>query len=211
MSIGRLLGNDRGASLVEFAIMLPVILTIMMGLGELAYQEYVQSVLTGAVQKAARDQGIEGNVGSTDAIDAKVEAAVSGVVRNPVFNARSTRRVNYDNYSQTAGEPFTDKKYPADNTGTFDGICNHGETYVDVNGNGQYDLNLGQTGQGGASDLVQYTVTVAYKRLFPVVTFNRSAFGNWSTTANLTASTMFRNQPYAVQSQSNGTSTGICS
>jgi Flp pilus assembly protein TadG len=179
-------------------------LALMMGLGELAFQNYVQSVLTGAVQKAARDSTIQGNsdADQTAAIDAIVQSLVKRLVPSATF---VSTRSNYDNYAAIAGEPFTDSKYPNDNTGSYDGVCNHGETYVDVNGNGQYDLNLSSSGQGGANEITNYTMAVTYRRIFPI------NFFGWGKTVTLSASTLFRNQPYATQVVNTGTKTGNCS
>ncbi len=195
----RLAEDARGNAVLQFAIVCPVMLSLLMGLSELAYQEYVQSVLTGAVQKAARDAGIQGNGTQTDAIDAKVQNQVRAILSNPTF---TSSRSNYDSYSAIAPEPFTDTPYPA-NSGKYDGVCNHGETYQDLNGNGQYDLDAGSDGQGLASDVTRYTMQVQYRRLFPTWLFG------WSSTATLSATTMLKSQPYALQTVS--AATGTCS
>lgn len=186
-----LAADQRGGNAAEFAIVSPVLFVMMMGLGDLAFQGYAQAVLTGAVQKAGRDQTLQKNSASTDAMDQMVENAISAVVPRPVFNARSSRRSNYDNYAQVKGEPFTDSLYG----GVYDGLCNHGEPYFDLNNNGTWDANLGDTGQGKASDTVKYTVTVTYNRLFPI-----AKLVGWSSAVTLTATTILKNQPYLIES-----------
>lgn len=199
----RLVADRRGGAAEEFALVAPVLLVLIMGLGDLAFQEYVQAVLTGSVQKAGRDATIEGNATQTAAIDAKVTATVSKLVPSATF---TSTRANYDTYADIAGEPFTDSRYPNDATGTLDGICDHGESYTDVNGNGRYDSNLGASGQGGANDVTKYTMTVTYNRLFPL-----GALIGWGKTVTLTATTILKNQPYATQTTNNsGTATGTC-
>ncbi|MBN8847181.1 MAG: pilus assembly protein, partial [Sphingomonas sp.] len=88
----RLRRDRRGATIVEFAIVAPVMLLLLMGLADVIYQGYVQSALTGAVQKAARDATIEGNgnVQNTDALDAKVQAMVRKIAPAATFS--STRK-----------------------------------------------------------------------------------------------------------------------
>ena len=183
----------------------PVMLMLMMGLGEMTYQDYVQSVLTGAVQKVGRDSTIQGNAtaAQSDALDAVVRKAVMALVPSATF---VSSRSNFDNYAAIAGEPFTDSKYPNNASGTYDGICNHGESYTDVNSNGHYDTDLSQTGQGGAGDVTQYTMTVTYNRIFPIGTYM-----GWGRTVTLSATTLLKNQPYATQSMNTGTTTGQCS
>ena len=51
--------DTRGAALVEFAIIAPVMCLLMMGLGDMLYTLYAKAVLNGAVQKSARDSGIQ--------------------------------------------------------------------------------------------------------------------------------------------------------
>lgn len=194
--------DRRGTPVIEFALVAPVMLILIMGLGDLAYQCYIQSVLTGAVQKAGRDSTIQGNATQTGTIDDRVKAVVKTVASSATF---TSTRANYDTYSAMAGEPFVDSKYPNTTAGVFDGVCNHGESYTDVNGNGRYDLDLSATGEGGANDVAKYTMTVTYNRLFPLA----SMIG-WSRTVTLTATTILKNQPYATQNVNSGTTAGTC-
>ena len=61
--------NSRGVTVVEFAIVAPVMMMLLMGLSDLAYQIYAQSILNGALQKAGRDATIQGAANNTAAID----------------------------------------------------------------------------------------------------------------------------------------------
>jgi len=198
-----LLRDTRGATAIEFVLLAPAILTLLMGLMEISYQVSVRALLHGAVIKAGRDSAIEGNgtAAQTAALDDTVRRMVQIMAPNATF---ASTRTNFDNYSSIAGEPFTDSKFPNDATGTFDGVCNRGEPYTDVNGNGRYDLDLSSSGQGGANEVTKYTVTITYKRLFPIVFFK------WTDTVKLTASTILKNQPYATQNVNGGTTVGKC-
>lgn len=180
------LGRDRrGVTIVEFALVAPVMLLVLMGLGDMLYQGYVQSVLTGAVQKAARDATIQGNAQNTAAIDAKVTSMVQYIA--PAATFVSTRK-SYQYFGAAAPEPFVDTN--------GNGIRDPGECYTDINGNQQWDADPGSTGQGGASDVTLYTMAVTYPRLFPVA----SLIG-WSPTLTISATTFLKNQPYATQIQ----------
>ena len=195
-----LLADTQGSPITEFALVLPIALMLMMVLGDLCFQAYVQAVLTGSMQKAGRDSALQDNVVNADAIDDKVEKAVKAVAWSATFDPS---RTNYDNYASMAGEIFYDKKYPDPNTGSYDGICNHGETYIDQNNNGKYDKDPGVDGQGLASDVTEYTMNVTYNRLFPL-----GRLIGWGSTVTLTATTILKNQPY--QSQTVSTATGTC-
>ena len=179
----RLRRDRRGATILEFALVLPVMMLLMMGFGDLIYQIYAQSVLTGAVQKAARDSGIEGGAANSATIDGTVQTIARGVVPRATFVAT---RKSYDSFSEVAPEPFTDTN--------GNGVRNAGECFTDVNGNGTWDTDPGINGQGGASAVTLYTVTMTYPRAFPVA----GLFG-WSNSQTISATTLLKNQPFATQ------------
>lgn len=178
--------DTRGAALVEFAIVAPVMVLLIMGLGDLAYQIYAQSILNGAVQKAARDSSIQGGANKTAAIDAKVTAMVQNVAANATF---VFNRTSYPSFSSIVKpEPFED----TDKDGKYD----VGECYTDLNSNKKWDAapDPGSLGQGGGNDVTMYTVTVTYPHLFPV-----TGLLGWPSTQTITASTLLKNQPFASQ------------
>lgn len=201
---GRALARDRrAATIVEFAIVAPVMLFLCLNLSELAFQAYTQSVLTGAVEKAGRDGTIEDNVSSTAKLDQIVEDQMKVLVPAAVFKFD---RKNYDDYASMAGEPFVDSKYPDPTTGTYDGICNHGESFTDLNGNGKRDPKLDESGQGGANDVTLYTAQVTYNRIFSL----GGDLGLIDPKVTLSASTMLKGQPFANQNKNTGTTSGTC-
>ena len=188
----KLCRDAKGATIVEFALIAPVLVMTILGLFDMAYNMYTSAVLQGAIQKVARDSSIEGS--GTAALDAKVTASVRSVVPSASL---AFSRVSYTNFSDVAQpEDFDDVN--------SDGICNNGEPYEDANANGAYDNDRGSTGQGGARDAVLYTVTVSYTRGFPLA----SMLG-FTNTVTSTTKTVLRNQPYTVQSVS--TAAGNCS
>lgn len=182
-ALNRLRHDARGNTIIEFAIIAPVMMTLLMGLGDLLYQGYAQAILSGAVQKAARDSGIEGGDANSATIDGRVATAVKKMAKNATFVAT---RKSYDSFTKVAPERFTD----ADNDGVYD----IGECFVDQNGNRTWDADPGRTGQGGASAITLYTVVATYPRLFPVARI----FGAGAN-QTVTATTLLKNQPYASQ------------
>lgn len=196
------LGQDRrGATVIEFAIILPTMMVLIMGLSDMLFQQYAQAILSGAVQKAGRDSTLQG--ADTSTVDTKVLSLMSSLLKTsspscPASTAASwcSKRYAYDTFTEVAPEPFTDTD--------GDTICNHGEPFSDVNANGSWDANPGSTGQGGANSVALYSMTMTYQRLFPVANLL-----GWSSTATITATTLLKNQPYAAQSIST-TITGTC-
>lgn len=179
----RLTRDARGVTAIEFAIVAPVMMILLMGISDLAYQVYAQSILNGAMQKAARDSAIQGGGDNTATIDAKVTAMVKNIAANATI---TFSRKNYDSFSVIKPEPFVDSN--------GNGVRNPGECFTDINGNGSWDADPGVAGQGGANDVTVYTATVTYPHLFPVT----GLFG-WPSTQTITAATLLKNQPYATQ------------
>lgn len=186
--------DRRGATIIEFAIVAPVMCLLMMGLGDLLYQEYAQSMLNGAVQKAARDSGIEGASANTARIDGAVITTMTPLI-NSLTNSCATTpaaatwcstRESYDSFTEVAPEPFTDSNH--------NGVRDPGECFTDVNGNGTWDADPGISGQGGASAVTLYKFSITYPHLFPV----DQLFG-WPSTQTIVATTLLKNQPYASQ------------
>jgi len=176
--------DTRGATLVEFAIVAPVMMFLLMGICDLAYQIYAQAILNGSLQKAGRDSTIQGAPNNTAAIDQKVTTMVKTIAANATV---TFTRKNYDSFSVIKPEPFIDSN--------GNGVRDAKECFTDINGNGTWDADPGAQGQGGADDVTVYTATVTYPRLFPVA----KLFG-WSSTMTISASTLLKNQPYASQS-----------
>ena len=192
--LAALRSNARGATVIEFAIVLPMMLLAIMALMDLGYQVYVQSVLTGAVQRAGRDSTIETNISGTSAIDAKVLSLVQSAAPMATFASPPSRQnfASFQQVNHTGPEPLVDTNR--------NGVRDPGECFDDLNGNGVWDnqttADTGSSGTGGASDVVAYTVTINYTRLFPLSAF----LGGGSNTVRLTSTTILRNQPFASQS-----------
>ncbi|WP_052223351.1 TadE/TadG family type IV pilus assembly protein [Novosphingobium malaysiense] len=177
------IGDESGASAVEFALVAPVLLMAMMGLFDLGYNVYTATLLEGAIQKAARDSTIEGSVSKTSTLDGRV----TDMVRNIAPQAQLT-------FKRTAYASFSDVGKPEDFTDVNnDGMCDAGEPFEDANGNGVWDADQGKAGSGGARDAVLYEVKVTYPRPFPV-----TAIFGMSADYAMTSRTVLRNQPYNV-------------
>lgn len=199
--------DERGATIIEFAMIAPVMLMLIMGLCEVLYEYYVQTTLTGAVQKAARDAGIEGggDAAVTAVIDSKVAAAIEPLVKgvtqncgtNPAAGTWCAKRKSYDNFDEVRPERFTD----TNGNHSYD----VGECFTDTNGNRTWDADPGVSGQGGADDVALYTVSLTYGRLFPVAAM--LGIGEKKT---ISATTMLKNQPYTGQTTSTDERLGGC-
>lgn len=183
----RVVADRDGTTVVEFAMVAPVLLMMIMGLFDMAHTQYTSSVLFGALQKAGRDLTLESGFTRQSAIDAAVRDQISAVMPTGA-------QITYEKQSQF---DFSDVDLAEDFTdGNNDGICNNGEPYVDLNDSGFWEADRGRTGIGGARDVVVYKATVTYPRMFPMFTMI-----GLSPNVNLTASTVLRNQPFDEQNR----------
>jgi Flp pilus assembly protein TadG len=183
----RLRRDKAGATVVEFAIVAPVMGLLLVGAFDIAHTLYTRAVLQGIVQKTARDSTLETGLEANQqtVLDNRVKAQVSALANNSTITI--TRKF-YRTFSAAAVaqyEPYTDT--------SGDGLCNRNEPYEDTNNNSRWD-NSGNSGQGSAKDAVLYTVNVSYPRFFPLY-----RFVGGSNTTTITATTVLRNQPYGDQ------------
>ena len=180
--VGRFLRDQRGGSVVEFAIMAPLTIMMLIGIVELGMVFLVSGSLENAVLASSRF-GITGN-------------AVAGTTREEVIRdviARNTYglvpmdevtidTIVYDNFSDIGQpEPFAD----ANANGVFDS----GESFTDVNGNGQFDTDVGQVGLGGPGDIVLYRIRYQIQSLTLL-------FDPFFTVIDHSATVAVRNEPF---------------
>lgn len=190
--LARLIGDTRAAALTEFAITAPVFLMTMMAIFDFSMMIYAKSVLSGAVNRAARDSALELNNTSQTTIDAAVTAQVRAVIQDGTLA-----------YSRRAYDSFDDVAKPEQLTDSNgNGVRDAGECFTDTNSNGSWDTLRGTNGQGTGDEAVMYTATLTMNRLFP----------GWKMLGQpqqsvIRASTVLRNQPFNTNTR---TSNVIC-
>ena len=181
-----------GASAVEFALIAPVFLMLMLQIFNLGQMVYGKVLLAGATEQAARSSALE------TADTAAADAIVSGIVKKVLAGATvtSTRKSYNDLDDIGRAERWNDAN--------ANGTCDANEAFVDENRSGSWESDVGASGNGGAGDVVIYTVTVAYNPLFTVP----FAPGTWRRTT-LSSVAVRKNQPFANQASA-GSTAGTC-
>lgn len=180
-SLGR---DERGATLMEFGLIVTPLCLFIMGVGDLGYQSYLRAVTQGVLDRAGRAASV-GTLNSTQ-IDEYIDAQMQTI--NSKNGTTSVVKKSYYNFSRV-GKP---EKITSDTAPL--GSFNTGDCFEDSNGNGSYDTAGGVTGLGGADDIVFYQVTVSMPRLFPM-----AKLLGWSATQSATANATIRNQPWSNQ------------
>lgn len=191
----RLADNETGATIVEFALILPPLLLTLMGLFDMAHNMYTAQILNGAVQEAARDSTIQGTKSNRQALDAAVTKSVRAISPGAKLTFSRAYFQNFSNIGRP--EDWSDLNN--------NGKCDGGEPFEDVNGNNKWDQKPGLGGIDGARDAVLYKVSITYTRLFPIA----ALIPGQSKTMQMESVTVLRNQPYSANQQT-APATGNC-
>ncbi|HEY0595103.1 TadE/TadG family type IV pilus assembly protein [Sphingopyxis sp.] len=182
-SIRRFGRNERANVVIEFALAGPLFLLLVVGLFDYTWQMYANQVLQGAVSGAARDATLESNAGNQTAIDNAVKAQVQHVFKDATLE-----------FKRKAYESFDRIGDPEVMVDSGNGILgDKGDYFEDLNNNGSCDDDVGTDGNGGAEDVVLYTVKMKYARVLPVW----KMLGQPEETT-LIATAVLRNQPYGA-------------
>lgn len=174
-----LASDRRGATIVEFALILLPLCTILMGGLELGYRVYAQSIVTGSLRDAAR-------MASTGSYSGQqIDNYVTTTLKK--FRPSATISIDKRSYSNFSGvgepEPITSGTVAS---GTY---C-----FQDINNNSNWDEDQGLDGIGGAEDVIYYEVALSYKTLFPF-SISNMAFSPYST---VNANTIVSNEPFSA-------------
>ena len=184
--VRRLARCTRAAAAIELAFAAPVLFVAIAGVFEMAMVMFVVTLMEGGLREAARF-GITGNIpeGVTR------EQRILGLIEENTIGLINSANIDidykiYPSFGDVGKpEPYTDSN-PAN--GSYD----PGEAFVDVNGNGQWDSDMGLAGLGGPGDVVLYTVTADWSLLTPLIAPLMGEGG----IMQLEASVAVRNEPF---------------
>jgi len=175
-----------GATAVEFAFAMPILAVALVGLLEMAMIMFVTTLMEGGLREASRF-GITGSIPAGVSREQRIldiiEEHTIGLVDMTQANITTLIYPDFDNIGDP--EPYTDDS-PAN--GSYD----VGETYVDVNGNAQWDADMGASGAGNAGDIVVYNITYDWQLLTGLL----DAFIGQNGEIELTASVAVQNEPF---------------
>ena len=86
---GRVLRDTRGVSAVEFGMTAPILFLVVCGTLQVAQGYYVSTVLTGAMNAAARKSSLQSGQNSSTTLDTLVSQMIKSVM--PTANVHLTR------------------------------------------------------------------------------------------------------------------------
>ena len=180
----RKLGHDqRGVNIVEFGFIAAPLIMVLLVIVDFGYRLYLEVVVEGTLNKAARKATI-GGVSTTD-IDTFVKSQLTS------FSKNAQIQIDKKSYFDFSGVNMREK-FDGDVNGN--GIVDSGDCFEDDNGNGTLDTDQGKSGLGGSDDVIYYKLTVTFPRLVPL-----GKFLGFSSIETVTANTVLRNQPFGSQ------------
>ena len=173
-----------GAAILEFALVLPVLLALIIGIVEFAMIIFVSVLLENGVREASRF----GMTGQTVAGSTR-EAHIANVVSDSTYGLVDVEPGDveimvYPDFDEIIeAEEFTD----TDDSGDYTA----GEPFIDANDNGTWDAGNGTPGAGGPQEVVVYRVTTEWSTLTPFIGGMLANDGRFA----LSASIAVRNEP----------------
>jgi TadE-like protein len=179
--------GQRGATLVEFALVSPILILIILGALQIGIAGWAKSTLENSLRDSAR-------FAVTGADD-----VASGKTRADAILDLVEKRMSSFPKSGAAPMTLTTKVYPSfeeigrpepENDGN--GVCDAGESYTDINGNGAFDADAFTTGYGAANQVVIYEVQFPLEAIIPLI----GEFLPVANLFNLKASAAVQNEPF---------------
>lgn len=181
----RLSKNQDGSALLEFALGIPILITVILASMEFGAIMLTSTLMESSLREAARF-GITGQqpngVSRLEKITQIIDERTLGLID------MSKAKVNilvYPSFSDIGrGEDYID--------GNANGTYDIGETFSDVNGNGVWDADIGTAGSGQSGDIVVYRLQYDWPSMTP---FASRFIGN-NGVIGLNASIVVRNEPW---------------
>ena len=175
--------SDDGAAALEFALVLPPLCLIIVGMFEMSMLMFTQASMEGALREAARF-GMTGSVSDP----AQRQTQILAIIKKDTYNMLKDPTISFEIYNSFNNvgdpEPFVD----SNGNGKWDS----GESYTDVNSNAKWDADQGKAGVGASAQIVEYTVQYDWHVMTP---FMAPIFGN-NGKVHLKASVVLRNEPW---------------
>jgi len=188
--------DDSGATVVELAMIFPVLVVVLVGIIEMSLGMFINTVVEGSLREASR-LGLTGQIQEGESNDqALVDMLNEATLGLLGLTTSDVSTLVYENFESVGkGEDFTDINgdgvYTATPVTADDGTdYPDGEPWDEVNGNGMWDEDFGVAGLGSPGDIVLYTVEYDWnllsKNLIPIL----------DGVLPLRASIVVQNEPY---------------
>jgi Flp pilus assembly protein TadG len=178
--------DNSGATMLEFALVAPFAVIMIMAVIELSLIMLAQNVMESATFTASRE-GKTGFVNNGETREQTIlnvlNARAGSLLNTSEITITTTTYNNFNNIGQP--EPYVDAN--------GNSIRDDGENYTDINGNGEYDDDQGAEGAGAAGEVVVYLVSYPWHIFTPVIS---QLLGLQNSTITLSARAIIKNEPF---------------
>jgi TadE-like protein len=184
-----------GAGALEFALVLPPLCLLLVGMFEVGALMFTQSTMEGGLREAARfgmtGQLVSDPEGRKEQILALIDQHTLGFVDMETAVVTISAHGSFGDAGDEAGpEPWVD----ANDNGTWD----VGEDYTNLNGGEPPVWDAVRTDAGQAAEVVEYLVEYDYA---PMTGFMSGMLGGEDGVVRLGASIVLRNEPWVKVSE----------
>ena len=177
--------DQRGTTAVEFALIGGVLIFLIAGIVEFS----LVMVVTNSLEAATSISSRVGKTGFADTglsreetILAEIEKRAGGLIDIDDVEITSQAYASFDQIGKP--EPWNDAN--------SDGVPDDGE-YTDINGNGQWDEDMGIEGFGGSDEVVVYTIKYDWRIITPLMS---QVIGGADGAVTLSAQWVVKNEPF---------------
>ncbi|MBM3482908.1 MAG: pilus assembly protein [Alphaproteobacteria bacterium] len=177
--------DQRGATAVEFAVIGSVLIFLIAGIVEFS----LVMVVTNSLEASTSISSRVGKTGFADTglsreetILAEIEKRAGGLIDIDDVEITSQSYESFDEIGKP--EPWNDAN--------SDGVPDDGE-YTDINGNGQWDQDMGVAGFGGSDEVVVYNIKYDWEIITPLM---REVIGGSDGAVSLSAQWVVKNEPF---------------
>lgn len=179
--------DRRAIATTEFALIAPTMIFLIMGFIEFAWVASARSALESAVMRGARA------IAASDC-PSRREQQMRDLVITGMAHVRSSDGQRPTITAKSYGSSFGDvgEPEPFIDAGSRNGRYDVGESFTDVNGNGQWDTDMGRSGSvGSAGQIVSYSASFRVESLIPFIPRIYGGRDDYP----ISASTVIRNEP----------------
>ncbi len=189
----KLRDDTRGVTVIEFALVLPVVLFMIFGTMQLCYIAFVQNRMEAAVREGAR-LGITGDPGMAATREVRVNDYIINVMNNYQHVAVPAPSVVIETAPTFSAYASAPPLEPLVTDVNSNGICDHadGDTYIDYDGDGVRNPIHSIPGAGKPNEIVRYTASFGLKTFMPFVGLLFGTDGH----VVITARTIARNEQF---------------
>ncbi len=177
--------NEEGVTAIEFAVVAPTVMLLILGIIEFAIIMMVHNVMEGATAASSRlgkTGFVTAGITRQQTIVNLITDRAGSLIEEDLLEVESRVYARFDQINDP--EPYTDSN---DNKSH-----DAGEPFVDINGNNQWDADMAAAGLGNAGDVVVYDVSYPWSIATPIM---RELIGTEGI-ITITTHAVVRNEPY---------------